>query len=696
MTQAGNGEETGISLGHGNAGSTTLVRPEIERGTGQFVGQGASLGEGPQAPLPTQGGGDISLDFVNADIRDVVRSVLGNILHLPYVIEPGVQGNVTLQTSRPIPTSLVLPTLEAALRLSGVAVIESNRLYEVVPISAAARDVAMAGSAENGFITRIISPQYVAASDLQRVLGPLLPPGSSVRADPSRNILIVSGTGQDVDDIVNDIGIFDVDYLHGLSFALLPLRNAQAKDVAQEVTTMLGGSGAPIAGMVRALPINRLNAVLVTAMRPVYLDRVRSWIQRLDSGGAGDSGQQLFVYRVQNGRASDLASVLTKTLGIESTSGGTSSTSPLGAPTSESGSSGSGFGGAAGSQPPGADASGISGVPGILQGGLPGGSQAASPQATEAAGSPGGLGMGAENALSDVRITADEQNNALLILATPQEYTIIQSALRQLDILPLQVLIEATVAEVDLTGELSYGLQYSIQSGRFGAIFSSGSSTTAGPSVPGFNSIYTPNVNSSVVLQALDQITKVKVLSSPDLLVLNDQSARLQVGDEVPIATQSAVSVTTPGAPVVNSIEYQDTGVILQVTPRVNASGLVLLDISQQVSDVSTTTTSTLNSPTFTQRSVNSSVAISDGQTLVLAGLIKDTRSNSKTGIPLLDDIPYLGALFSVRDTSVTRTELIVLITPHVIRDRAAGQAITNELQEKLPLTIPVVMDRRP
>jgi general secretion pathway protein D len=343
-------------------------------------------------------------------------------------------------------------------------------------------------------------------------------------------------------------------------------------------------------------------------------------------------------------------------------------------------------------------------IPAILTGGLP--NDTASPRDPFDTSASGG---------SAIRVTADNANNALVISATPQDYSVIESALERLDVRPLQVLIDATIAEVSLTNQLSFGLQYYFRSGNFQAVFSPNiqnattapSSTSANGTptsvlgtstmfpgfgfLPGANLAVAANGGSAVILTALRALTHVEVLSSPNLVVLNNQPARLQVGDQVPIQTQSATSVLTPGAPVVNSIEYRDTGVILNVTPRVNAGGLVLLDISEEVSQVSQTTSSTLNTPTISQRRVTSSVAVRDGQTIALGGLISDARSTAHSGIPVLDDIPYVGWLFGTTTNNLSRTELIVMITPHVIRDGSDAQAVTDELRRKLRLTIPVL-----
>lgn len=681
----------------------TQVAPLVIRGTGRFVGgsvTGATIVNGPSSV-----GDPVTLDFVNVDARDVVRSVLGEVLKLSYTIDPAVQGTVTLQTNQPLARAAVLPALEEALRLSNIAIVEGQGLYKVVPLANAGREARINAQGFGGFVARVVTPHYVAAADLQRVLEPMVPPGTTLRADPQRNVLILSGPTQDVTTLLDNLAVFDVDAMRGMSFELLPLKAASAGDVAKEVTSMLGAAGGST-GLVRIIPLDRLNAVLVTTPQPVYLDRVRTYVERLDKGSGG-AGQQLYVYRVQNGRAADLSSVLRKALGIgggdaPGTSGVTGSGSTNGDEASLPSGSASPVSSAVGIGSP------ASAGPNPLLGGLDTGTSAGrSSQETGIMSSSGGGGASQAGVPgSDIRITADETNNALLIMSTPQEYATVQAALHQLDIPPLQVMIEATVAEVTLSNQLAYGLQYYVRSGNFQAQFAStatgGSGAPTGGAAapdfafaPGLNFALTTASNSSVVLQLLEQLTKVSVLSSPNLLVLNNQTARIQVGDQVPIATGSAVSTLTSNAPIVNSIEYRDTGVILKVTPRVNASGIVSLDISEEVSNVGSTTTSGLDSPTISERRLNSSVAIADGQTIALGGLISDSRTQSKNGIPLLQDIPGLGWLFGTRNNAVTRTELIVLITPHVIRDPATSRAITQELQQKVPLTIPLVTPPR-
>jgi general secretion pathway protein D len=274
----------------------------------------------------------------------------------------------------------------------------------------------------------------------------------------------------------------------------------------------------------------------------------------------------------------------------------------------------------------------------------------------------------------------------------------IEAVVRRLDIVPLQVMIAATIAEVTLNDQLQYGLQYFLKNGASKTEFSTAvagalSATDIAGVFPGFNYVFS-TANQNVVLNLLRAVSKVTVISSPQLLVLDHQTAGLEVGAQVPIVTQTAQSVVTTGAPLVNSIDYRNTGVILQVTPRVNSSGLVTLDIDQEVSDVAPTTSSTIDSPTINDRHIISSVVVKDGETIALGGLISENRNDSKTGIPVLGDIPWVGPLFRSTDRSVGRTELLVMLSPRVVRNSNEAAAMTNDLLGSMRTIQPLGLKR--
>ncbi len=398
-----------VALNFGANTNRAFGAPEVVLGTGTFVGPSRS----PPGPQVTTVGDAVTLDFSNVDIRDVLKNVLGDLLKVSYTVDPAVQGTITLQTGRPIPRTSIIDVLETTLQLSGVALVARNGLYVAVPIANAPRQAPIGGT--SGFVTQVVPLQYVTAADLERALEPLTPPGAQIKSDAIRNILIVSGSDADVRSIVNNIATFDVDMLHGLSFALLPLRNAKAREIANDVTNMLKSSGRSIADMVKINPIDRMNAVLVTSMQPAYLERVRGLVERFDRG-AGGAEQQLFVYRVQNGRATDLARVLRRALGIESANGGGGPGGPSEA-TSPDNSGGPAPSAAA--APSGLDISqgSVSGNP-PASAAPPGSPQLQSDALASVTTAANSLTGAAGAMTTGIRVTADPTNNALIVTAT--------------------------------------------------------------------------------------------------------------------------------------------------------------------------------------------------------------------------------------------------------------------------------------
>jgi general secretion pathway protein D len=630
------------------------TQTEIIRGTGELVGR-----RPPHASEVTTEEGGITLNFINADVRDVAKAVFSDFLNVNYSIGAGVQGTITVQTSKPLSRSEILPVFEQILRMNGLAVIKNNDVYKIVLSADAPREVtapATVGtnaSAEAGYGSQIIPLHYIAAAEMQKLLEGMQPAQAIVHADTGRNLLIVQGTQQERQAVVDEVALFDVDWLAGMSFGMFTPKYTDARGLTKELNQILGGAGGPLGGIVKLIPIERLNTVLVISPQPRYLDQVQRWVARLDRPGVG-SDRRIFVYAVQNGRAGDLAATLKKVLyGISSRDNGGSG-SDNGAPDAHA-------------PPPAPTASG----------------------APPASAAPAGGGLITDSDTSSLppgaaTITADENNNAVVIYGTPQEYATIEAALRQLDTAPLQVLLEAAIAEVTLTNKLQYGVQFAFSDSRNTVTLSNGTSAAIGPAFPGFSYAFAGS-NIKVVLDTLAQVTHIEVISSPEIMVLNNHPATLQVGDQVPIVTQQAQSVTAGQAPVINSVDYRNTGVILKVTPRVNQGGMVTMDISQEVSDVSSTTTSSINSPTITERKIDSTIAVQDNETIALGGLIKDSRTRGSSGLPYVSEIPVLGALFGNKNNEVTRTELIVLLTPHVVDNLQKARAVTDELRRKLP-----------
>ena len=663
-----------------------------------------SLGESAResAGISNSDAGEFTLDFADADLREVVTQILGTDLRVNYTIDPAVRGTATLRTSRPLSRGQVLAALQSLLAQNSAVLVQSGGLYRVIPQAAAAGGGNPAGST-------VVPLRFAAAEDLAKVLQPFIGTGGRIAADAGRNAVLISGDPASREALASLVSAFDINLLAGQSYAVFPVGSGDAKDFATTLQDAVRGQGGgALAGVIRVLPMQRINAVLVVSSQPRYIEDVRRVFALVERGRRA-TVRGWSVYYLQNSRSNDTAYVLQQAFTPRNVTAQPPSAAPGGAGRSRasSGYSGSGGGGGGGS---GIGAGGIgAGGIGSRGAGIGGSSSAGSmaapapPDASanpllgglEPAGAGGGTsggagpGAGSDNAPDGMRIIPNGQNNALLIYATPQERDVVESTLRRLDILPLQVRIDATIAEVTLNNELRYGTQFYFTSGDFSSVLSTafGAAATAGlnTALPGFVFAGKAGSGAPLAITALQAITDVRVLSSPQIMVLDNEPARLQVGQLVPFLTQSAQSTLSANAPIVASVDYRETGVIMDVTPRVNSGGLVTLDISQEVSAVDPTqTTPGLNSPTFSQRVVRTRVAVQDGQTIGLAGLIRDNVTQGNSGIPFFTRIPIIGSLFGTQDNARNRTELLVLITPRVIHDQRDARALTEDLRDQL------------
>ena len=673
-----------------------------------------SPGTRPAPPLPRPDGapgeaGDVTLNFVDTDIREIVRVVLGGTLKLNYTIDPGVQGAASLEISKPLPRSALLATLETLLNQNGATLIVHDGIYRVAQIAGSIVAPASPGTVGSGM--QVVPLRYASAKDLAKLLEPYVSEGGGkVTAEPGRNALIVGGTQPVRQTVLELIRVFDVDVLAGQSFALFPAGDNPLDKVAEELEKVLRTRGEePLAGVVRVVPLQRVNAILVASAQPRYIAEARRFFAL--RGRVEDSTKRTWhVYYVQNGQSTDLENLLQRAFTpgrLSPTPGPPGATAPGAEPVQMTGGlagrTGSGLGQTGGAQTGGAQ-SGLTTAARTTA--AP--TEAAPPEGASPAAQPlsAPTEPGAADAENRIRIIANRRNNALLIYATPSEYAVVEGMLRKIDIIPLQVLIEATIAEVTLNDQLNYGTQFYLGN-KVAGILTTASPSPATPITDSLGNIITTAATSVTVggvpiglgsnfpgfvvangirevINALSAVTQVKVLSAPQIFVLDNESARLQVGAQVPVLTQSQQSTVTAGAPIVNSVEYRDTGVIMLVTPRVNSGGLVTLDISQEVSDVASTTTGNISSPTFNQRLIRTRVAVQNGQTVGMAGLIRDSDSQQNAGIPLLKDVPVLGSLFSSQQNSRTRTELLVLITPRVVHDQRDARALTEDLRHQL------------
>jgi len=713
-------------------------QPQINSGTGEFIRPQALATPRPAA----HGEGAVTFNFENQPVQAVVKAILGDFLKKNYTIVPGVQGNISFSTSEPIDASQALPVLETLLSWTGNALVRQGNSYVVMPAkNAVAGSVSPSLGAvapQGGMQARLFPLHYISAAQMQKLIKPFARPDSILLADPARNVLVLAGSPQELDNYARTIRTFDVDWLKGMSVGVFSLERANVTELMPKLDAIFGKQGdSPLAGMLRFIPIERTNALVVISTQPDYLQEVGDWIARIDRGGGNEP--QLYVYDVRNIKASDLARYLAQiytNASANGSSGGevgpglTSGTlgnadnvngAAMGSTAGSFGNSG-GIAGGSGSFKGGNDASmgnsgGLSGINGNDNGGMNG----------QGNGFGGSGGFGNDNGLANASSSANDQqysssdgsikissvdaNNQLLVRARPSQWAEIEGAIKRLDNVPLQVQIETRILEVQLTGAFQFGVQWYLE-GLVGGTANSSGVTPGQPGNrqqwalgkggvtynPGGDSFFYSflNNNLQVALHAQETNGNVKTLSAPSLVVMNNQVAHIQAGDEIPVnqtffttglGTNSDNNPTTVG-----QVQYISTGVILDVQPRINPGGLVYLNIKQQVSVPGTKDTN--GNYTIQQREIATQVGVQSGQTVLLGGLIRQDEGNTDTGIPGLNRIPLIGRLFGSTDRHRNRSELIVLITPRVIGSSDDAKRITDEYQAKFESLAPLSAER--
>lgn len=632
---------------------------QITPGSGQFINEEAAARR-IAAPPP----GDVSLNFENTAIDDVIKLILGDLLDTNYIIDPAVKGTVTLKTSKPVSRDALLPILEELLKINNATVVWSTGLYRIAPLSGALKSAppmrTRAGAGVGGFSVEILPLHYIAAKEMMKILEPMIPKENVLLVDEHRNLLVVGGTSHDLSSWRDTVEIFDVDWMSGYSVGVFPLHYAEARTIADELNRVVNEHmSGDSSGMIRIEALERLNSILVLTPQQSYLQQVEGWLERLDRVGDGPS-VRLFTYAVKNRKAAELAAVLTNVYG-----GGTPTASVASATRP--------------SLAPGMTPIKLSSLP-----------AAGSTTTTTDSPHPGGGAAPAQNLSlpsgGSVRIVADESNNAILVMASAQDYQVIESALKRLDVIEAQVLIEASILEVTLTDELSYGLEWYIKNknvlnGRSGeALLDLNAGKGIGAVIPGFSYSLVGMNGVEAVLNALATDSKLHVISSPSLMVLDNRTARITVGDQVPVKSETA---TTEAGVIIESIQFKDTGVQLEVKPRINAGDLITLDIRQDVTDAGAQDAAT-GQRSFRQRNIQSSIAIQSGGTIMLGGLITNNATTGESGVPFLSKIPLLGALFGRTIESNRRTELVVLITPKVVRTTDDATKVTEEYRRRM------------
>ncbi len=634
---------------------------KIYLGTGNFVHQRPT-------PAPVPGPQEASLNFEALDVREVAKVILGDYLKQSYTVHPSVTGTVTFRTVRPISMSDLLPTLEMLLRQNGAAVVVEEGIYKILPIAQVRGSVSpqLGGTPRpipQGFSVLVVPLKYVSAREMQKLLEPFAA-DNTVRIDEVRNLVIMAGNQRELKHLVDTVDLFDVDWLSGYSVGLFPIKSADVKTLVADLDRVFGaGAQSPLAGIVRVIPIERMNALLVVTTQFRYLEMAKTWIQRIDQAGGTSGGSRIHVYQVRNSKAENLAQLIGD---LFSSSRRSTTTAPTLAPGARPGE--------------------IRSTP---FGQSP--SQATRTTVTPAAGAatfqmPGGDGTTA----NEVRVIADKDTNSLLIVATASDYDVIEEALRKLDVVRRQVLVEVLLAEVTLVDGLEFGIDWFISArnntsgtlNTMGSLPSSRTGTVAG--FGGLQLIQLTGDEIRAVLRTLGTDGKTKVVAAPQVMVLDNEQAEIKIGDRISVQTQSQTGVNT-GTGVLNSFQYLETGVLLAVTPRINSGGMVTLEINQEVSQAKAPTGAGNPNPDVGTRSAKTSVVVASGESIVLGGLIREENTRSSSGLPLLSKIPVLGALFGYQTLDMARTELVMVVTPKIVSDTAQARQVTEELRRKLP-----------
>jgi general secretion pathway protein D len=626
--------------------------------------------------------------------------LLGDILQLSFTVDPRVQGNVTLASAGPIPRKDVLPAFETVLRMSNAAIVRTGNLVKIVPLPEASADSSVEGAGEPGFGVSLVPLRYTSAETVAKTAESFLARPGSIRVVPSRNLLLIQGTTAERQAALDMVATFDVEWLRNQSVGVYPLKSTSPETMIGELERIFetrdGGVGQ---GVIRFQPISRMNAVMVVTKTPKLLAQTTEWVRRLDRFDS--TGTTLRSFRLKNGNATQVAKILNDIFVLRSGSTGDTPGKQLapGVSSAESRMDSLDKGAGSGGLTTASSSSGsLGGKPISTAFDTFSDRKGTEGDGPESASLLSG-GNAARGALQNVRITADTANNAIVVYSTQDEYRVVERAIRDLDRAKLQVAIDATVAEVTLTNSLQYGVQFflngqNVAGGVLGPNAANQSSAVTAAALtaqstllqsvgPGLNLLLGSAGNPRAILNALQTVTDVKVLSSPSLVALDNQPALLQVGDEIPVSTSSATLLTSSATPTVNTIEMRNTGVILKVLPHIHANGSIQLEIDQEISNVVNPDQQTLT-PTISQRRVHSSVSVQSGQTVLLAGLISENSQDTRTGIPGLREIKVLGDVFGNTSSTKTRSEIIIFIKTQVIRNGQDASAVTEEFRDKL------------
>jgi general secretion pathway protein D len=618
--------------------------------------------------------GEYTLNFENTDIKDVVRAVLNDALKVNYTINGDVSGPVTISSARPVSREALLKTLESSLASFGFSLVKTGGGYRVT-----ASDTVTGGTVDNGRRVRagygvsIVPLKYLPASSVMELLNGFVAPSEGLRINTAGNSLIIRGTGPQRAEVIEAVMSFDADFMQNQRVSVFRLTQARPQDVVPELERIFNVKGD--SSLIQFRAVGRIRGIMAISKNPALIRRAQTWVQRLDQQDSA-TGQNVVIYKAKYRKAEELAKVVSGLFGV----GANTSTAAKPAPVPQLDTQGNDDSAA---QDDSVDKT--KAQPDRIA------SAFDDPQPTDDA-IPGVVDLTSEARNEPtLRISADISNNSVVIYGEGEQTEQVVATLKKLDSVPVQVAINVTIAEVRLTDDLKYGVQYFLKSKQLGLGRDNGSlslidraGNTLKKQTPGLNFVGGADANPDVIISALNVLTDVEILSSPSLVVIENQTATLQVGDEVPITTQQSQSVENSLAPVVNQVQFRETGIILNVTPRISQTDAVTMDIVQEISSVASGA-NTLT-PTISKRSIRTQISVNDQQTVVLGGLISANSQKSKSGVPVLMKLPLVGDMFASTANTKGRNELIVLIRPVIIRDAQDAADVAQSLRSQMSI----------
>ena len=647
--------------GSGSGSGGVSRSGSVETASAIYGASGPGVDGTVTGQTPTASGG-VQLNFQDADLLEFIDTILGQTLQLNYTVDPNVSGIVTLSTARPVRRDSLLELLETVLRVNGAELTRSGDTYQIVEATSATASRVDFRSAGPGYGLTIIPLQYISAQTLTQLINGFGVRPGSLKVETTRNLMLVLGSSADRQSAIETAMAFDVDWMQDQSVGILTMRTAKPEAVIPELERIFASEGAGSgADVIQFMPMPRLRAVLAVSQNRSLIERAQTWVERLDRENP-DLDESVHVYRLKYREAAVVAELLNQLFQ------GQAATPVAEAPPVTA-------------EPPMTEGEAL--IDAAFQDNALSGQFVVDSQQVQIFSSP------TEAVAGIPRIQADTSNNSIIIYGDLAARQRALAALGRIDVPQLQVAINITMAEVRLTDQLRYGVQYFVKSQNVGLGDDNGSiglfntlANNIGRELPGFNFVVGSESSPDIIISALDEITDVQVLSSPSLVVMENEEARFQVGDQIPIVTRTVTSIEDADAPISNQVEYRDTGIIMRVRPRISEDGIVTMRIEQEISSVASNA-GTLT-PVISNRSISSNVSVVDGQTVLLGGLIRDQSQSGKDGIPGLRRLRGVGNLFGSTNRSNERTELLILIRPSVIRDGKDAQTVAEELQSRM------------